>query len=101
MDSLVLALDIGTSSVRALAFDARGRKVGREAQIPYSQTTLPDGGVEIGADFLLDLLARCLDQLLPDLKQPIGAVATSVLLALANGRWCRRPTAHGGDFVGR
>ncbi len=77
MDSLVVALDIGTSSVRALAFDARGRKVGREAQIPYSQTTLPAGGVEVEAERLLDLLGRCLDQLLPNLKQPVAAVATS------------------------
>ena len=77
MNSLVVALDVGTSSVRALAFDAQGRKVGQEAQIPYSQKTLPDGGVEIDADFLLDLLGRCLDQLLPTLKQPVEAVATS------------------------
>ena len=77
MDSLVVALDIGTSSVRAIAFDARGRKVGGEAQIPYAQKTLPDGGVEVDADFLLDLLGRCLDQLLPNLKQPIEAVAIS------------------------
>lgn len=77
MNSLVVALDVGTSSVRALAFDAQGRKVGQEAQIPYSQQTLPNGGVEIGADFLLDLLGQCLDQLLPNLKQPVSAVATS------------------------
>lgn len=76
-DSLVVALDIGTSSVRALAFDAAGRKVGAEAQIPYSQTTTANGGVEIDADFLLDLLGRCLDQLLPTLQEPIGAVAIS------------------------
>ncbi len=89
MDSLVVALDIGTSSVRAIAFDAQGRKVGQEAQIPYSQTTLSDGGVEIGADFLLDLLGQCLDQLLPNLKQPVGAVAISCfwhsLMAVDNG----------------
>ncbi len=77
MNSLVVALDIGTSSVRALAFDAQGRKVGQEAQIPYAQTALPDSGVEIGADFLLDLVGRCLDTLLPNLKQPVEAVAIS------------------------
>ena len=77
MNSLVVALDIGTSSVRALAFDAQGRKVGPEAQIPYSQNTLPDGGVEIDADYLLGLLGQCLDQLLPNLKQPVSAVAIS------------------------
>ena len=77
MNSLVVALDIGTSSVRALAFDAAGRKVGDEVQIPYAQTTLPDGGVEIGADFLLELLGRCLDQLLPNFRQNVSAVAIS------------------------
>ena len=77
MDSLVVALDIGTSSVRAIAFDAQGRKVGQEAQIPYSQKTLPDGGVEVDANKLLGLLRECLDQLLPNLKQPVAAVAIS------------------------
>ena len=77
MNSLVVALDIGTSSVRAIAFNAQGRKVGQEAQIPYSQQMLADGGVEVGADFLLDLQGQCLDQLLPNLKQPVAAVAIS------------------------
>ena len=77
MTSLVLALDIGTSSVRAIAFDFAGRKVGQAAQIPYDQTTSGDGGVEIGADFLLDLVAQCLDNLLETLDGKIEAVAIS------------------------
>ena len=76
-DFLVVALDVGTSSVRAIAFDSAGRKVGQEAQIPYAQTTTDNGGVEIGADFLLDLLGQCLDKLLPALTKPVGAVAIS------------------------
>ena len=85
MNSLVVALDIGTSSVRALAFDAQGRKVGQEAQIPYSQDTLPNGGVEVSADKLLDLLGQCLDQLLPNLKQPGRRRGDIVFLAFAAG----------------
>lgn len=77
MTSFVVALDIGTSSVRALAFDFAGHKVGDAAQIAYDQTTTSDGGVEIGADFLLDLTARCLDELLPNLEGEVAGVAIS------------------------
>ncbi len=77
MTPLVLALDIGTSSTRALCFDFEGRKVGQSAQIPYDQRTTDDGGVEIDADFLLDLTAQCLDQLLPTLQGEVVGVAIS------------------------
>ncbi|MBW3637290.1 MAG: carbohydrate kinase, partial [Armatimonadetes bacterium] len=77
MTPLVLALDIGTSSTRALAFDFEGRKVGHSAQIPYDQCTTDDGGVEIDADFLLELTAQCLDQLLPTLEGEVVGVAIS------------------------
>ena len=55
----------------------RAAKSGRKRKFPTRKRRLPNGGVEVGADFLLDLLGRCLDQLLPNLKQPVGAVATS------------------------
>ncbi|HEX9998039.1 MAG TPA: gluconokinase [Abditibacterium sp.] len=77
MSSLVLALDIGTSSVRAIAFDFQGHKVGDAAQIPYDQITSDDGGVEVGADFLLDLVAQCIDELLSKIVGEIEAVAIS------------------------
>ncbi|RYG70487.1 carbohydrate kinase [bacterium] len=76
-ETLVVALDIGTSSVRAIAFDANGQKVSDAAQIPYDQVTTPDGGVEVDAAKLLDLAAQCLDQLLPQLEGSIEAVAIS------------------------
>ncbi|HEX8464586.1 MAG TPA: gluconokinase [Abditibacterium sp.] len=76
-ESLVVALDIGTSSVRAIAFDFAGQKVGEEAQLPYDQTTTSDGGVEIEAPFLLDLAAKCLDELLPKLENEVAAVSIS------------------------
>jgi gluconokinase len=74
---LAVALDIGTSSVRALAFDSAGRKVSEAVQITYDQTTTPDGGVEVDADYLLDLTGRCLDELLPQLEGEIAAVGIS------------------------
>ena len=60
----VLAIDIGTSSTRAILFDARGLKVGEPIHKNYHQKTTPDGGMEVDADFLLDLTAQCVDGLL-------------------------------------
>lgn len=73
----VLALDIGTSSTRALLFDAHARAVGAAAQLSYDQRTTPDGGVECDADELFDLTARCIDELHAGLEDTVGAVATS------------------------
>jgi gluconokinase len=51
---LVLALDVGTSSTRALCFDESGTAVrGAEARVPYETITTADGGVELDADELL------------------------------------------------
>lgn len=78
MDSpLILALDIGTSSTRALAFDTHGHKVGPTIQHSYRNQTTPDGGVEVDADELFDLTTRCIDEILPLLSGEIVAVATS------------------------
>lgn len=65
---LALAVDIGTSSVRALAVDVLGRTVnGVEAQIPYEVNATADGGVTFPAPALFDLLGRCLDDVLANL----------------------------------
>lgn len=61
-DPLVLALDMGTSSFRALLFDSRGYAVETsETQIAFDLTTTHDGGAEANAIMLLDLLAECID----------------------------------------
>lgn len=58
-DALVVTLDIGTSSVRTLLFDGRGRQRDHFGeQIHYQFTTTPDGGVEMDADQLLELTLR-------------------------------------------
>lgn len=59
---LVLALDAGTSSVRALVFDRHARAVSTtEEQLRYHLHTTADGGAETDADALLDLLLQSID----------------------------------------
>src|ERR671916_1436587 len=59
---LTLALDAGTSSVRALAFDSLGRALEEtEDQLPYTLETTPDGGATFPADALFDLTVRAID----------------------------------------
>ncbi len=75
---MILALDIGTSSTRALLFDALGHKIGASSHIEYSQNTTHDGGVECDANVLLDLTARCIDGVLASNSNvAIEAVAVS------------------------
>jgi gluconokinase len=63
--ALILTLDMGTSSVRAMLFDTRGRALpGAEVQSVYAKTTTADGGVETDAEKLLALTVDCLKQLL-------------------------------------
>jgi len=89
-DPIVLALDVGTSSVRGLVYDAGARAVsGWEVHRPYEVTTTPDGGVVVGAEDLASLAFSCLDSLVSSLagagRRP-AAVACDVfwhsLLAL-------------------
>lgn len=62
---LVLAIDIGTSSTRALIYDAKGRPVKKlVAQIGYMMQTTPDGGVFADPKFIVDSTLACIDQLM-------------------------------------
>jgi len=78
--SLIVALDVGTSSARALCFDLTGAQVGAIAQIPYSQTTSDDGGVECDALMLLGLVEHCLHTVLESVEGEVVAVATSCFM---------------------
>ena len=63
--ALILTLDMGTSSVRAMLFDARGRALPQaRVQKPYAQRTTGDGGLEADAETLLTLTVACLAELL-------------------------------------
>ncbi len=81
----ILALDIGTSSTRAMLFDERARAVpGAEAQIKNEMRVTPDGGVEADADELLGCAERAIDQVLAragERAAPIAAVASDSLVS--------------------
>lgn len=57
----ILTLDAGSSSVRTVLFDAKGRRVeGFGTQLPYAFDSTPDGGVQIDADRLVDICVNAL-----------------------------------------
>jgi len=76
----ILALDVGTSSVRALLFDATGAAVHNvHAQHSYKLTITEEGEVSVDADALVDAVAGVIDEALAaagPLAAQIGAVAT-------------------------
>ena len=82
---LILTIDAGTSSARALLYDARGRAVeGLVAQERYSIRTGPDGAVEDDPDAALERIWRCVDAALAQagpLAQQIRAVAIDTLVS--------------------
>jgi gluconokinase len=76
---LIVAVDIGTSSVRTALFDRLGRAVeGFEARRTHEFRTDAEGASEADADFLLDLVFQCLDEVLArtaEIPLPLGGVA--------------------------
>ena len=82
---LILALDFGTSSVRALLFDAQARQV--EDLFASRKTDLkisPEGASELDPDQLLASLGDCIDECLQaagKLAEKIGAVAVSTFVS--------------------
>ncbi len=73
----ILALDVGSSSVRALAFDCQGRVLDVEpARRPLRMAHSPDGGAHMDALQLLDNIWACIDDYLARLPNDIKGVAT-------------------------
>ena len=61
----VLALDVGTSSVRALLFDQRARTVrDSEVHLPYRPRVRADGTAEVPVRRLTGLVEKSIDQIL-------------------------------------
>ncbi|MEN9936791.1 MAG: hypothetical protein RLZZ387_3370 [Chloroflexota bacterium] len=82
---LVLTIDVGTSSVRVMLFDALGRPVdgvgAREAYTIYADAS---GAAEDDPDEALARVGRCLDEALAQagpLAAQIGAVAVDTLVS--------------------
>jgi len=59
---LILTLDLGTSSVRALLFDRLGWAVeGSQASLSQEVRTTPEGGAELDADEMIERVAQCVE----------------------------------------
>jgi gluconokinase len=64
---MVIALDVGTSSVRASFYDGAGRPIaGRSHQVEHAPTVTADGGVEHDPARLLEGVVACLDAIHPN-----------------------------------
>ncbi len=72
----VLALDVGTSSVRASLYDARGREITEtESRVVRSLETTADGGAEMNADAGVAQVAHAVDALLARAKDSASRIA--------------------------
>ena len=72
---LVLAIDVGSSSARALLYDARGRAVdGVLAQAAYALTVAADGASELDPKAVLACVGECIDAAL----QQAGPLAAEI-----------------------
>lgn len=77
-DGLTLAVDIGSSSVRAMLFDATGARIPDiVAQTRYPSITTPDGGVMIDPETLTQTVDSCIDSAL---EQAGGAPVVRVAM---------------------
>jgi len=78
---IVLAIDVGSSSVRGLLYVRGGQPVDRsEAQFPYRQHITADGGSESDPAALFEFVILCVDEVVAAAAQhrvPISAVAIS------------------------
>lgn len=73
---LVLALDVGTSSMRASLYDREARALpGAEARRAYSVRTTPDGGADFDAEALLGRVGEAIDEALGRAPSAVAAVA--------------------------
>src|SRR4051812_38593408 len=81
---LILTIDVGTSSTRAILFDANAHVVeGMVEQRPSQMKTTPDGGATFDADEVMAGLVAAIDALLAragSLAEKIGAVAVDTLV---------------------
>lgn len=78
----VLALDIGTSSVRAAVYDARAREVsGTGSRLARGFCTTADGGAEADAEESIAAVARVVDEALARSPREISSRVSSLAVA--------------------
>jgi gluconokinase len=94
-DQLILALDVGSSSVRAMLFDRVGNALENVfAQQPYIAETTPDGGSMIEPDLLCELIFSSITQVLDQAGSDVQRIAAVVMDTLVT-------TLIGVDAVGQ
>lgn len=73
----ILAVDVGTSSVRSIIYDVSARAIGDwESHYPYRPHTTADGGVEFNASGLFDCVIASIDDVMGSTRSaPIDFVA--------------------------
>ena len=92
---LVLALDIGSSSVRAALHDRLGRTLkGSAVQVPYSWEVDAGGSVRLSPGVLLDLVGQALDQV-------VGVAGPLAAEVVSAGVSCFLHSIAGLDAAGR
>ncbi|MFL5703748.1 MAG: FGGY family carbohydrate kinase, partial [Ktedonobacteraceae bacterium] len=80
----VLALDVGTSSTRAMLFDATGATVpGTEMQEKYELTISREGEVSVDADKLVAVVVSTIDKAI----QAAGSRASSIAAVATDTFW--------------
>ena len=73
----ILAIDVGTSSIRAGLFDDRARPVSHPfVKREYSIDTTPDGGSEFDAAKLFEVLAQVIDEAHSHFDVPVRYIAS-------------------------
>lgn len=81
---IILTIDIGTSSTRAILFDANAQVIeGMVEQQPCQMTTTPDGGAIFDAADVMEKTVAVIDSLLAragEMATQIGAVAIDTLV---------------------
>lgn len=76
---LVMAIDIGTSSVRTLLYDATARPVsGTEQRLAHRLAMTPNGGATADPDDLVRLTCACIDATLASMDDARGMTIVAV-----------------------
>ncbi len=77
---LVLSVDIGTSSLRVLVFDAKGQMLPDiGVQVGYEPQTTPDGGAFLDADELLHQTVQAINAVVEQLSSNANQIAAVTL----------------------
>jgi gluconokinase len=81
---LVLTIDVGTSSVRAMLYDAHGHAIhGKEAHRTHQMRSTEDGGIETDALELFGRVTACID----DLLHAAGGLAVAIEAVAPDTFW--------------